>query len=471
MKIILHRESSARSSRVLLRAALMFGALVIISAGVSEAKTRRGVSEKTLRDTTFENGLTVLAMEDSSDPLIALWVQYRAGSRDDPPGKSGMAKVAREIFIGGSLGYRKGEYSRLIHSSGGSSFSGAWDDAAFYAARFPRERLREVALIEADRMEYPQISSESLAAAKAATLAERRLHLQTNTYAPLVMELFHSMYLEHPYGKTSWGLESEISSLTVEEVEDWMYDRYRPANAVICAVGDFKTSELFATMAEIFGDIPSGARTTTTYPAEPEQLAERRSQVRSSVHIPVFIVGYHIPESTHPDIFALRALSKILIGERSSRVYQRLVTESGRCLFAGGSLADFSDPGLIYFYAFMNHGEKLEDAEETLFAELASAASTGVAEAELIIAKNQLESELYLAAAPAMERAGLIANSFALWDDGMHWMQAIEQIQNVTTEDVRRVAAKYLKPENRTVIQMIPRTSGVGAVDETGSPE
>ncbi|MCH9030918.1 MAG: insulinase family protein, partial [candidate division Zixibacteria bacterium] len=156
------RTSSRKISTKLYRVIFGLIAAIFFFASVPEAVHGREPTTQKHIDTTFSNGLTILALEDKSDPLISLWITYRAGTPDEPEGKSGIMKVAEEIMKSGSRGYREGEYSRVIHSGGGTFGSFSTWDLTCYISRFPKNLLRDVLLMEADRMEGPLILRERL---------------------------------------------------------------------------------------------------------------------------------------------------------------------------------------------------------------------------------------------------------------------------------------------------------------------
>ena len=414
------------------------------------------IAEAPVRDTVFENGLTVLAMEDKSNPLVALLVTYHVGSRDEVEGKTGLAQVAGRMLTTGSLGYRKEEYGRLVHSGGGDFGFEIVHDNSMYWSRFPKHLLRKVLLMEADRMENPNLSRENLEGAKSSARRVRDAYLETNIYAPLVLELLSRVYPDHPYGRLEYGSEEDISALSVSDARSWMGKFFLPANATITLVGDFKRGKLFEELLEIFADIPSAPAPLRVLPQLSDQTAERRSHIVGSIQIPVLIAGYEVPELAHQDRLALDLLAGILYGERSSRIYQRLVVSSGKCLFAGGDIVEFTGPGLLYFFAFMNQGEALSDAEALLNEEFKRVIDGDLSEGDLIIARKQLEAEIYQQGARALPRAKQISRSYETWGESMRWWDDLERLESVTLSDIARVAREYLKEEKRTIILMNP---------------
>lgn len=448
---------AGRFRQLFLMTALCVAPFVLMSQSVEAGPRIRG---QHANDTTFSNGLTVLAYEDKSDPLIAITVLYDVGSRDDPVGRTGLAKVCEWIMNNGSLGYRKGERERLLHASGGSLSSVVWQDNSMFMSRFPKEALRTVLLMESDRLESPVISRETVESAKRSVLRRRRITRNNDIYSALTTETLRQSFTTHPYRNDVFGSESDLLNIEVEDVRRFMRSYYQPENVILAIVGDFKTKSLFKEIAEIFGDIPNGALPNHTYEPEPKQESERRETVEAPLTIPVFIVSFHTPGLTDSDRLPLEVLATMLVGDRSSILYQDLVTDSGLCFSVGGAVAEFSDPSLLYCYGFLNPDVTFPDAEALLNTRLNTIRTNGLNEADLIIAKNQMEARFYESSEGALGRSMSMARSQQVWGDGSHWESRIERITNISLEDVTRVAQKYLANNNRVSIFLKPQ-SGV----------
>ena len=150
----------------------------------------------------------------------------------------------------------------------------------------------------------------------------------------------------------------------------------------------------------------------------------------------------------------------MLVGDRSSILYQELVTDSGLCFAVGGAVAEFSDPSLLYCCGFLNPGVTFPDVEALLNTRLNTIRTKGLNEADLIIAKNQMEARFYESSEGALGRSMSMARSQQVWGDGSHWGSRIERITNISLADVTRVAQKYLANNNRVSIFLKPQ-SGV----------
>ncbi|MBN4057181.1 insulinase family protein, partial [bacterium AH-315-J21] len=447
---------------------MMCAVLISLLVSSASAGPRPRDKYKAAGDSTLTNGITVLSFEDKSDPLIAITVLYDVGGRDDPSGKSGLAKVCEWIMNNGSLGYWKGERERLLHAAGGSFYSQVWQDNSTYSTRFPKDLLRQILLIEADRLENPLITRETVEAAKRSVIREGTIERENNVYSALTSETLKQSYTTHPYRNDEYGLEAEVRAINPEDVRLFMRRFYQPSNMTLAIVGNFKNKNLLKEAVEIFDDIPSSPKPEHSYLAEPEQTAERRATVSAALQTPVFIVSFHTPSLTDPDRLALEVLSAMLVGNRSSFLYQRLVTQSGLCFTVGGAVAEFSDPSLLYCYAFLNQGVTFAEAETALLSELKNGAGGALTAADLTIAKNQMEARFVASWSGALGRSAKMARSFQVWGDGMYWLDRVERIDEVSLNDVLTVAQKYLRASNRSSIFLEPyaATNSLQAPDD-----
>jgi len=72
--------------------------------------------------TKLANGLTVLVHEDRSAPVVSAYVFYRSGSRNERPGRTGIAHLFEHMMFNGGV-HTEGKFDEIIESNGGSTYS------------------------------------------------------------------------------------------------------------------------------------------------------------------------------------------------------------------------------------------------------------------------------------------------------------------------------------------------------------
>src|SRR5437867_11937833 len=73
----------------------------------------------TMHAETLDNGLLILLAEQHTVPVATFWVWYRAGSRNEMPGLTGISHWAEHMLFNGTPTQPKGMLTRHIDGLGG----------------------------------------------------------------------------------------------------------------------------------------------------------------------------------------------------------------------------------------------------------------------------------------------------------------------------------------------------------------
>jgi zinc protease len=205
-----------------------------------------------------------------------------------------------------------------------------------------------------------------------------------------------------------------------------------------------------------FGSIPRGPEIEKLNIREPAQRGERRVYVKKEAELPYVISAYKTPNILHEDSYALDVLAGILSGGKSARIYRSLIDEQRIALSAGAGYSNFNKyPHLFYLYGTALPGKKIDDIEKALYEEVEKIKDQPPAEREVQKAKNQVEADFIMNQDSIFYRAMIIAE-FELIRDWKLKDEYLEGVRSVTTDDVQRVAKKYLVEDNRTVGTLVP---------------
>jgi predicted Zn-dependent peptidase len=175
--------------------------------------------------------------------------------------------------------------------------------------------------------------------------------------------------------------------------------------------------------------------------------------------MPMLAIGYHSAALSHPDIYPLQVLSKILTDGESSRLHKRLVLDDQLAIWIGGGTDENSDPGLFTFWMTPLPTVAPEDAEAALYEELEQLASEPVEERELQKARNNLEDEFIFGLQDCAEKGGMVGHYHLRAGNWRLVNDYLDNINAVTTADLQRVAAEYFSPNNRTTVTIMPENS------------
>jgi zinc protease len=441
--------------RLLTRVAVFALCAVIASlAGSTAARAQptRGVVEATL-----DNGLRVLLLEDRRSPIVSVQVWYRVGARNERAGATGLAHFLEHMMFKGTKRYGKGEYGRLVERAGGQQNAATSADYTQYYVTIGAEKLDLILGLEADRMRNLLLDPKEVASEREVVIEERRTRTDDDPGGFLSEEVSNIAFKAHPYGSPVIGWPDDIRRITDVELRRFYDTYYQPNNAILVAVGDFKTSEALAKIRAAFGQIPRGPAAPPVVVTEPPMVSERRVLVRrKEARLPIVYLAWHVPNHSAPDAAALEVLSQIVSGGRAARIYRHLIHERQLALSAGGDYSYLAlDPSLFWFWATPLPGQTPETLEKALLGELDLLRREPVSAEELQRAMNQIEAAFVFQQDSVRSRASLLGR-FELIGNYLEASRYLERLRAVTPADIQRAAQTWFPEDRRIVGVLLP---------------
>ena len=425
-----------------------------------------GYAEGKISKTVLKNGLSVVLVEEKKAPVVTFQVWYKVGSRNEISGKTGLSHLLEHMMFKGTTLHGKGEFSRIVAMNGGKENAFTGNDYTAYFEIFSSDKIELSLKLESDRMQNLLIDQTEFALESDVVKEERRSRTDDDPYASLVETLYATAFLVHPYRNPVIGWMTDLDTLRQEDAVQHYKRYYRPDNATLVIVGDFKSEDLLPMVIHWFEKIPkgSGDAPMVVVSKEPPQVGERRAIVKREAQLPFIFMGFHVPNYSHPDSYPLAALSQILSGGKSSRIYQSLVYKKQLALSAGGQYDDLStDSDLFYFYGTPRQGVAIAALEAALQAEIVRFQTEKVTETELTKARNQIEAGFIFHADSNFARAMQIGRAETVGAGYDYLNQYIDNLRKVTQDDILRVAKKYLIEDGRSVGILVPVPAPTGA--------
>jgi zinc protease len=421
------------------------------------ASSASAAAPSAVTDVTLDNGLRVLVLEDRRNPIVTVQTWYRVGSRNEVPGKTGLAHFLEHLMFKGTPTHGKGQFAHIVERNGGQDNAFTSHDVTSYYVDIAADRVDMVLGLEADRMRHLLLDPKEIDAERQVVMEERRTRTEDDPDGYLSEEFLAAAYKAHPYGWPVIGWMEDIARITPAELRTF-YDRYyQPNNALLVIVGDVEARRIVGRVREIFGRIPRAPAPPSMLAVEPPPAGERRVLVRKAdARSPIVYIGFHVPNHRSNDGPALELLSSILQDGRTSRLYRRLVYERRVALNVAGDYSYLSlDPNLFWFSGTPLPGQTPEALEQGIMDEIERVKSEPVPEEELERGKNQIEAAFIWRQDSIHSRASTLAR-FELarsWRDSERFLALIRQ---VTAEDLQRVASAYFQIERRTVGVLLP---------------
>jgi predicted Zn-dependent peptidase len=437
-------------------------ALLLAAAVMAATVVAAPVSKVQFTDHTLRNGLRVIIVEDHTAPVFSIAITYNVGSRNERPGRTGFAHLFEHMMFKGSASVGSGEHFMLVYNNGGDMNGSTNKDRTNYFERLPANQLDLALFLESDRMRSLDITKENLQNQISTVQEERRQGVDNQPYGK-TMEAFDDLAYENfNYKHSVIGSMTDLGAATVEDVQAFFRTYYAPNNAALVIVGDVTPAECLAKVRQYFESIPSQPAPPDPDMTEPPQAKEKRLTLEDPLARATRIdIGYHIPPASSPDYDALSVLGSVLSSGTSSRFTQVIVREKQAALQAFAGPMESRGPGLFRAIGIVPPapGKKAEDLEAAIYAEIDKVKTGPIEGWEIEKARNAARRSYLSGLTSSLMRAVLMSQYAVYYNDPALINTRLDRVMAVTAADVQRVAAKYLTPENRTVVITAPKAA------------
>ncbi len=393
----------------------------------------------------LDNGLQVVLIEDHRAPVVTQMIWYRAGSADEPRGKSGIAHFLEHLMFKGTRDVPVGEFSETVTRNGGLENAFTSYDYTGYFQTVASDRLETVMRLEADRMTNLTLTEEQVVSERLVILEERRSRVDNTATGLFFEQMNAAQYLAYPYRIPVIGWESEIRTLTLEDALNWYRTYYTPNNAILVVAGDVSIEQLRSLAEKYYGVIPRGDPLPRIRAEEPPQLAARRLEMfHAQVTQDTWRRSYIAPSYNWGDTkraLPLQILSQVLGGRATSRFYRDMVVERQIAVQASAfySATDVG-PSQFFLFAIPRGETTLDDIEARMDALVADVLENGITQDELDRTKRFLLAQSVYARDNVQGAARIFGEALTngrTTDDVESWP---DRIQRVTLDEVNAAA-------------------------------
>jgi predicted Zn-dependent peptidase len=321
-------------------------------------------------------------------------------------------------------------------------------DQTVYLYSLPSNKLELWASLEADRFSNPVL--REFYKEKDVIMEERRMG-QSQPMRRLIEDFMAVAFKASMYRSFVIGHMSDLQGISRSQARDWFTKYYGARNLTTVVVGDVDPTKAMPVLERTLGKIPTGEKPGPVITQEPPQRSEKRL-IMEDPSQPMLLIAYHKPDINDADHAAYEAVSDVLAGGRSSRLYKALVKEK-KLAIAVQAITQLGQkyPGLFLFFAVPNKGKTNADCEAAIYEEIEKLKSQPVTPEELEGLKARAKSNFLNGIGSNMGLAMQLAEAQNLQGDWRETFRWLSQIDKVTGEDIQRIAKKTFVKMNRTV--------------------
>ena len=432
----------------------------------------------------LDNGLTVLLSENHERAEVFGAVVVDVGSKNDPPGDTGMAHYLEHMLFKGTtelgtsdwkaerallvqiealyeelraadgvaerseitrkidlLSQRAARFAipneldRMLAEMGGRDVNAFTStDVTVYHNTFPASQIETWLEVYAHRFQDPVFR---LFAPELEAVYEEKNASMDGFVEPAYDAFMARFFAGHPYGRPILGEVEHLRSPSLRAMRRHFDTWYVASNMALVIAGDFEVEKVLPIIEEKFGawrrDEPPPRKDAPAVPplSGREEIDVRLTPVRAGA------IGYRTPPRGHPDHPAMMVVRELLANDQGAGALDRLVGD-GDLLHADVMEMDFHDhDGTVIFFAPKILGQSLGAAERAIQAELDRFRRGTVSEAEVGAVRGNLLREIEMQWESNEARALVVADT---WARGQSWADYLQSVDALREVDAGRVA-------------------------------
>lgn len=398
----------------------------------------------------LDNGLEVLVHEDPTTEMAVMNLLYKVGSRNEIPGKTGLAHFFEHLMFGGSRNVAV--FDREVERVGGESNAFTNTDITNYYISLPASNIETAFWLESDRMLGLNLSLKTIEVQRKVVMEEFKQRYLNQPYGDAMHKVRDLAFDLHPYRWPTIGKDlADIEAFTTADVEGFYFTHYRPDKAVLVVAGNVRAEHIKRLAHKWFSEIPPGNVREATIPMEGRQTGKRSLTVSADVPTDALYKVYRVPGRLGEGYVEADLITDILGFGRSSVLEQKLVKNTSLFANCGAYILGNVDPGLMVFTGKMEIGQSAEEAEKALDGVIEEFKTTLVSPEIIEKGKNQSEAMKSYDSVQLLNRAMNLAYFAHLGDPRLYQIEYDRKLV-ATPENIGAMANQLLVEENSSVI-------------------
>jgi zinc protease len=359
----------------------------------------------------------------------------------------------------GTRTYTAKEMEDTIARTGGYANAFTSPDWTTYFQTVPSAALEIALRFESDRMVNSLYEPEEVETERTVILSEREGNENDPQF--LLSEAVQlAAFTQHPYRNEVLGSTEDLLSLTRDDLYNHYRNYYQPSNALLCLAGSFDVDSTLTLIKNYFESIKNQEPIRSIPTPETEITDTVSVELQGPDEADYIQIAWRSPQADDPDFFAYTLIESILsgpsslsmfgsggIGNRSSRFYRELV-ENQLVASVYGSLSASIDPGTFSLNLTCRGDHSPDQVIEKIDQVVDQFLTHGPTTEELAIALKQARANFTYSSDNITNQAFWLgyAHSFA---DYSWFTDYVKRLEQVSKNDILRVARQYLDPAHR----------------------
>lgn len=404
---------------------------------------------------TCANGLSLLILPSRRARVVSVRVGVETGSaREGELSGTGVSHLVEHMVFKGTAEFSAEQLNEKVADWGGIWNAYTGTDSTIFHIDGCAEQWRNFLHILLQLTFRPSFPRDEWELER--DVIRREMEMYDDDPDDFAYKLLtRTLYRIHPRRFPVIGERSRFDALTYDDMVRYHARRYVPGNMFICVVGDVDAQEVIKAAEEELSSVPPAYCALAQPPMEPRQWGHRVVRREFAQSTSSLILAWRVPDANHEDMPALSLLASILGSGRTAWLFRRFHDESHIAYEIGAQLLAHSQGE----NAFAIDAEVDTDRRDKLRRDLLNYVRllpqqdfTSALQRSL----HHVRLQHWRDSLSVSSMAELLCSFWTLSHNPGAYDEWVQALSRVTSEDVRRVAARYLVPDAITEITIDP---------------
>jgi zinc protease len=403
------------------------------------------------------NGLRVLVVKTDYPDLVSVQIPVSVGARDENEvGKTGFAHFFEHMMFKGSEKFPQDVYADLFKNAGVDNGAYTTNDYTNYHLDFSKDNLDKVLEIQADHFKNLKYTDAQFKT-EALTVKGEYLKNNASPTRKLLAAVRKEAYDTHTYEHTTMGFFEDVEAMPdqIAYGQKFFQQFYKPEYVSLVIVGDVDPVATMAMVEKHWGTWQKGDFVSDITPEPKQEAAKYVHEKFDGLPGHWLLVSYKGSDwqPKKKDRAALDLISELYFSNNSA-LYQYLVVDKQVASQMFNYNPETKDAGLRHVFIKVNEEKDLATVRDAVNSTYAKARTELVSSEKL----DNLKSNLKYSFVNSLDSSESIASTLASY---MHFDRDPETINhlynsfdNVSAEDIQRIANQYFIDENRTTVTL-----------------
>ena len=383
---------------------------------------------------------------------VAVAFMVKVGSRYEPDALSGLSHFVEHMaFKGGGRYPTARDVSEAVEGVGGVLNASTDREATVFWTRVPKSQLRLAISVLSDMLLRTALDPDEVTKERQVVIEELRMY-QDNPQEYVQIVFDEVVWPDHPLGRDVAGREDTVRGFTAELCRTHQDKHIRPDSVVVSIAGAHDVDEAGAMLQEATAEWAGRPRPARDRPVPAAPVGgDGLRVVRRPAEQANVLVGCRAPSYFHEDRYAVDILNVVLGEGMSSRLFLELRERRGLVYDVHSFVSRLADTGVMGI-GLGCEPRQAATALKASIAEWRELARTPVGDAELNKAKEYAKGRLLLQLESTSALCEFAGQQELMLDRIISADEVVARLDNVSADDVRRVAGDVLNAGLRAAV-------------------